>query len=211
MFAAQPRPFPPPCAQLEEVTGEDGGLAAAWGFALARLAARGDDRPRMMAAPRHALSERGWPSALGMGGAAVLLVAVKTDMEALWALEEALRSGAVAGGVALVERAPFVMTRRLDLAARKAGACALLLRPRPGDELSAAALRWRVSAAPSAVHPLDPRAPGAARWRAELVRRRDGWPGTFIVEQEDEAHRLDLAARLAGHGQVVDAGRRSAA
>jgi protein ImuA len=136
---------------------------------------------------------------------------VKTDAEALWALEEALRSGAVAGGVALVERAPFVMTRRLDLAARRAEAVAVLLRPRPGDELSAAALRWRVSAAPSAAHPLDPRAPGAARWRAELVRRRDGWPGTFMVEQEDEAHRLDLAARLADHGQVVDAGRRSAA
>jgi protein ImuA len=199
---------------------QEGDLAAAWGFVLTRLeGARLDGlkevRPWVLAAPRHALAERGRPSAQGMGAIPLLLVSVDRDAEALWALEEALRSGAVAGGVALVERAPFVMTRRLDLAARRTQAVALLLRPRPrpgaADELSAAALRWRVSAAASRAHPLDPRAPGPARWRAELVRRRDGWPGTFMVEQEDEAHRLDLAARLADHGPVVDAPRRSAA
>lgn len=188
-------------------------FAAAFGFALARLKGLEDERPLLICAPRNQLSEFGWPFAQGVlrnNPARLLLAAPAREAQALWALEEGLKSGALAGGLVLAERPDFVMTRRLDFAAKAGGAMAVVLRARPPGDLSAARLRWRISALPSAGRPLDPRAPGHARMRAELVRRRDGPPATWDVEVEDETHHLRLAARLAGDGLVAD-GRTAAA
>jgi protein ImuA len=199
----------PPLAgeRLEEVapvTGPD--FAAALGFALARLAERIDPRPIVITAAKSWLNERGRPFAqgLGMAGGRLLLVATAKEGQALWALEEALKSGAVAGGLGIAAEVGFVTTRRLDFAAKAGGAAAVLLRPTPVEDLSAAHLRWRISPLASAADPLDAKAPGAIRWRADLVRRRDGPPRTWTMEQDDETHRLRLADRLAGDGLVAD-------
>ena len=60
--------------------------------------------------------------------------------------------------------------------------------------------RWRIKAAPSGMHEFDPAAPGRVRFQAELVRRRDGPPGAWTLEQDDETGRLGVVAGLAGHG-----------
>ena len=193
--------------RLEEVAPEQGAdFAAAFGFALSRLGERDDPRPLMLTAPQAWLSERGRPFAQGLAidPSRLFLVAAAKESQALWALEEALKSGAVAGGMALAGQASFVMTRRLDFAAKSGCCAAILLRPSPPVDLSAAHLRWRIGSLISASDPDDPRAPGAACWRADLVRRRDGPPASFVVEQDDETHRLRLAAGLAGDGLVQD-------
>jgi protein ImuA len=187
-------------------------MAPAFAFAFQRLlqqAGEDDRRPFVFAASRHWLRERGRPCAQGLawragGRARLILIAPTKEAEALWALEEALKSGAVAGGVAGVEQVPFVMTRRLDFAARTGRAAAVLLRPSPPDDLSAAHLRWRVTGLASTPHPLDAKSPGVSRLEADLVRRRDGPPGVYLMEAEDETHRLRLAAGLAGDGLVQD-------
>ena len=187
-------------------------MAPAFAFAFQRLmqqAGEKDRRPFVFAASRNWLRERGRPCAQGLarragGRARLILIAPNKEAEALWALEEALKSGAVAGGVAGVEQVPFVMTRRLDFAARAGRATAVLLRPRPPEDLSAAHLRWRVTSLASTAHPLDAKSPGASRLEAEIVRRRDGPPGLYLLEAEDETHRLRLAAGLAGDGLVPD-------
>ena len=151
--------------------------------------------------------ERGNFSARGLAGlgldpARVLQVRAEREMEALWALEEALKSGAARGAVATVEQPSLVATRRLDFAAREGRATGVLLRVGPPAGLSAARLRWRLASAPSGAQPFDPRAPGGVRLRAELTRRRDGPLGAWDLEQDDETHRLGLAAGLADHGLV---------
>jgi protein ImuA len=205
-------PLPSAEGRLEEIaplTGPDFG--AALGFALARLEEYKDSRPLVLAIPRAWLSERGRPFAQGIAQGAgitasrLLLIAPPKPAQALWALEEALKSGAVAGGLGLAAEVGFVITRRLDFAARAGRAAAILLRPKPADDLSAAHLRWRIGSLASAMDDLDARSPGRARWRADLVRRRDGPPKTWDVEQDDETHRLRLAAGLAGDGLVADA------
>lgn len=200
-------PLPSAGERLEEVaplTGPD--FACAFGFALARLEETADPRPIVITASRTWLNERGRPFAQGIGvaGGRLLLVATAKEDQALWALEEALKSGAVAGGLGIAEDVGFVTTRRLDFAAKAGRAAAVLLRPRPVEDLSAAHLRWRISPLASAADPLDARSPGAVRWRADLVRRRDGPPMAWNVEQDDETHRLRLAAGLAGDGLVAD-------
>jgi len=203
--AAAPQPGP----HLEEASAAaPGDLAAAFAFSLTRLAYRPDDpRPLVLVLGAAWLHERGFPSVRGLGFVPCRLILVRTEREAqsLWALEEALKSGAVAGGLAAAETIPFVVTRRLEFAAREGKAAGLLLRSRPSQELSAARLRWRVSTLPSTPG-ADALSPGLPRWRAELTRRRDGPPGVFIAErrESDETHRLRLADRLADHGLVED-------
>jgi protein ImuA len=192
-------------AGLEEVCVEGAsGVAAGLGFLLS-AAGEGICRGGLMvAAPRVWLRERGRLLAgglarLGLGDRTVLMTATTTEIEALWALEEGLRSGAMGLAVGAVEAASLLSTRRLDLAARAAGATVVLIKTRPARDLSAARRRWRVTPHPSAPHPFDPKASGAPRWRVTLERSRDGASGAWILEHDLETHRLCLVERLADH------------
>jgi protein ImuA len=201
-----PALFPSLCEPLEEAAAaEPADAAAAFAFALGRLAGVKDRRPVVVVTTGLWLRERGRPFARGMAGwglgpERLIWIRAEREAQALWALEEALKSGAVAGGLASVEAPPFVSTRRLDFAARAGGAFGVLLRAGPTGDLSAARRRWRIRAGPSATHAYDPAAPGRVRLNAELVRRRDGPPGAWALEQDDETGRLSVVAGLAGHG-----------
>ncbi len=201
-----PALFPSACEPLEEAAAaEPADAAAAFAFALGRLAGSDDARPVVLVTTALWLRERGRPFARGLAGwglgpERLIWVKAEREVEALWALEEALKSGAVAAGLASVEAPPFVATRRLDFAARAGGALGVLLRTGPTGDLSAARRRWRIKAGSSATHGFDPAAPGRMRLNAELVRRRDGPPGAWTLEQDDETGRLRVVAGLAGHG-----------
>src|SRR5580704_1235785 len=201
-----PAVYPRACEPLEEVgAGEPADAAAAFGFSLSRLTEPNDPRPLVMVTTADWLRERGRPFARGLGawGAAperLIWVRTAREAEALWALEEALKSGAVAGGLATVEAPPFVATRRLDFAARAGTAVGVILRAGLGGDLSAARRRWRVGCGASALDGFDAGAPGRVRLSAELVRRRDGPPGAWLLEQDDETGQLGVVAGLAGHG-----------
>ena len=200
---------------LEETWGEGvHGRVGAAAFSLVR-AAEGDGRPVLLAAPRAWLREQGlWLrdglKALGLEGGRLLFAETDRDAQVLWALEEGLKSGALAGAVAAVDAVSLLASRRLDLAAREAGVPCQLLRTRPARDLSAARRRWRIAPAPSAVDPDDARAPGRPRLTVALTRSRGEPPGQWLLEWDDEAHRFRLAAGLADHG-LVPRGRTVAA
>jgi protein ImuA len=203
------RAYPDPEPFEEAAAAHPQDLASALAFALSRAIEaaerRGDDRPVAMVSTPLFDHERGrlfgWGArALGLDPARLLLIRARREPEALWAFEEALKSGAAAAVIGALDRPPFVATRRLDFAARAGQASGFVLRAGPTGDLSAARLRWRIAAEPSAVHPFDSRAPGAARLRCELVRSRDGKSGVFVLEQDHATGRFRLAAGLAGHG-----------
>jgi protein ImuA len=173
-------------------------MAAVVLFALSRGLAE-DGRPLLFTAPRAWFAEHGRPYGPGLAGASLILAPTATAAEALWTLEQALRSGAVALALGAVDGATLAQTRRLEFAAKQGEAVGLVL-PRRLDGLSAARRRWRISTSGSAMDPDDPRAPGPARLMAELVRGRGERPGAWMLEQDDETHRLRLADRLAGDG-----------
>jgi protein ImuA len=209
MAMSQPYPaagdYPDPAPVLEEAcAAHPADTGAALAFALARLGGPGSRMP-MLVAPRRWLLEHGRPFAPAIvpHDACLLLIATRNEEDALWAMEQGLRSGALCGVIGAVERASLTQTRRLDFAAREGGSVAVLLRAQEGG-LSAARRRWRIAAAPSAADPHDAKAPGGWRVQAELTRRRDGPPGNWILEQDDGTNRLRLVARLADHGLVAD-------
>ena len=197
--------YPAVCEPLEEVAAaRPADASAALAFALTRLASD-DLRPWVMATTPMWLRERGRPFArglAGMGAAPERLIWIRAakEIEALWALEEALKSGAVAGGLVTAEQPAFVMTRRLDFAARSGQARGVVLRTGPVLDLSAARMRWRIAAGPSAAAKFDEAAPGPTRLIAELARRRSGPPGIWDLEQDDETGGFRVVPGLADHG-----------
>ncbi|QUD86067.1 ImuA family protein [Phenylobacterium montanum] len=206
-------PYPEACEPLEEVAAaRPADAATALGFGLARLAAglKADRRPLVLATTGEWLRERGRPFARGLAAWGVapdrlVWIRAEREAEALWALEECLKSGAVAAALGCVAAPSFVATRRLDFAARAGAAVGLILRAGGADDLSAARRRWRIAAQASGEAAFDPLAPGAARLRAELVRRRDGPPAAWDLELCDETGGLRLVAGLAGHGVATRA------
>ncbi|MEO0398066.1 MAG: hypothetical protein AAF224_01440 [Pseudomonadota bacterium] len=130
----------------------------------------------------------------------ILIVRTRRKVDALWAVEEALVSGAAGLVVADISDLDFTASRRLTLAARRSGTPTILLCPYARQGSSAADARWRIAPAPSTKNPFDPMAPGNPAWRVHLERARHA-PGevgkTFTLEYDNETLSLNLVADLA--------------
>ena len=144
----------------------------------------------------------------GLDPARVLYAEARDDAELLALVEEGLRHGGLAGAVGEARRVEMGQSRRLQLAAERAGTVALLLRrpQRDGrDPLaspSAAATRWLVAHTPSP--PVAWNGLGRACWRLACVRQRGGDPFELVVEGSDEAGRLALPAELVDRPAAQD-------
>ncbi|MGE3875286.1 MAG: ImuA family protein [Parvibaculaceae bacterium] len=134
--------------------------------------------------------------ALGLDPSRLTFIETRKDDDALWAIEETLRSGAariVAGVIA--QSLDLKKSQRLSLAAREARRPLLLLRPPQAAVAGAAETRWRIAAAPAYREPAD--ALSGWRWRVALERCRNGSTGEFVLEWSHASHRFGLAAALA--------------
>ncbi len=180
----------------------DGPSAVAFLAALLQRLSRRDGRETILVCESGAgrsgrLYGWGWRD-LGGNPTELLMVRARHDKEALWIMEEGLRSAALAAVFAAIRSTGFTMTRRLSLAAQESMTPALLLRDDGLAPTSAAATRWLVRTLPSAHDSLDIRAPGAPRWSLGLVRCRGGRPARCDVEWHHETGAFRMVAAL-GH------------
>lgn len=132
---------------------------------------------------------------LGFDPVHIILVETTHRRDTLWALEEALRSGAPAAVAGVIDQLDLKKSQRLHLAATDSGLPLFLMRSAQDLESSAAATRWRVGTAEAArdrfgliIRP---------RWHLQLERCRNGRPGEWVVEYDHVAHRFSMAAALA--------------
>jgi protein ImuA len=218
---------PEGCATDPAAGAAAGDWAAAIGFAL-RLAVRratalsarsGAPAPILWCWPSAFARELGLPcgqglAAMGLDPAACLFVETKRASEALWAMEEGLKSASVALVVGVMKEAELTPARRLSLAA--AGSltpCLLVTDPRVSGAGSTAT-RWRIGTRPSAPHPFERSAPGARRYAVSLERCRNGsllsQALSLPLEWSDETHRFRVAPALADRADEPRHARRGA-
>src|ERR1044071_5541174 len=115
-------------AALHEVAPQQhGDTPAAFGFLVALLARfMPTTRPLLFVASHRALADHGRPHGhglrqLGLDPARLILVETRNDQQTLWVMEEALRSGAPAGGGSAIRKLDLKTSQRLHLAAGDAG------------------------------------------------------------------------------------------
>lgn len=142
-----------------------------------------------------------WP--LGIDPARVLIVTPAKRSDALWAIEEALKSGAVAGVVAQLDGIELTPARRLALAARAYDTPCLLVTGALSPCAGATATRWRVGPAAGGNGGSGSGRFGPSRFVVGLERCRrnilaERWP-PVTLEWCDEALRFDMAGGLADH------------
>lgn len=187
---------------------------AAIGFALSlmSLATRTRRRcgPPMLVLSRPALRDFGTLyahglTALGIDAGHVLLIETRSDKDALWAIEEALRSGVrpalllglIDGRGTSTAYAALTQSRRLSLAAASS-ATPLLLSQAPRAEAATAAItRWRVSAARQERASKPEALFDRPRWNIALERCRNGRTGHWTIEWDHAAYCFHLAEELA--------------
>jgi protein ImuA len=204
---------------VEVLPARPGDAAAALGFALAWAERACPVGLIVWAMPDMVMAEEGAPYAEGIAQYGLsldrlLIVRTKTQGEALWAAEQALK---LPHALALVTIAPsrktlsLTVTRRLLLLAEKHGARCVLLHL-GAVSASAAWLRWRIGAAPSCGG--ENRELGMPAFTAELVRNRAG-PAGFTTILHWNAHArvfaaLDGALAAAPADRSAEARRQSA-
>jgi protein ImuA len=203
---------------LHELAAGHADQPAAFGFLFTLMAAALAARPgpAVFIAARRAVADFGLPyghglAQLGLDSSRLILVETGKDKDALWALEEVLRSqarpamvaGALEGGLDLTP------SRRLNLAAAVHATPLAILRGARATGTSAAATRWRIASAPAArdrfgtfTHP---------RWRVALERCRNaGRPGEWLIEWNHAAYRFRVVEGLADRPPVAGEGFRLA-
>jgi protein ImuA len=191
---------------LHEVAPQQhGDTPAAFGFLAALMAqfmarCAPTTRPVLLVAAAHVFAEHGRPHGhglhhLGLDPARLILVETRNEKQALWAMEEALRSGVPAAVGGVTARLDLKASQRLQLTAGETGLPLLLLRPPIIEDASAAATRWRIGAAEAARDRFG--LVTHTRWNVRLERCRNGRPGDWLVEFDHAAYRFSLAAALA--------------
>lgn len=174
-----------PCGAVHEIEGAalDGAATGFCSVLLARLAA--DGRSVLWVCPQDDLYGPGLIH-FGLRPERLILVRAHRPAEILWAIEEALRCRGLAAVLGEVSGLSLAASRRLQLAARKSGVTALLLRHRAEAPINTAVTRWRVVAASGN----DARL--MSRWTVDLVRCRgllhgeEGYVGRWLVAWEKD-------------------------
>jgi protein ImuA len=198
---------------LHEIIGagadeEDGAAAAGFAAGIAGRIAKGDGLGIVLWCLKRGDLYGPGIAVHGLDPARIVTVRATRDADALWVIEEALRSPGIAAAIGEIGRLPMVAGRRLQLAAERSGVPAVLLRRwRTGAEAdagreqpSAAVTRWRIASLPSCPELGEPGLAGLIgrpRWRVELLRSRGGEPAAWITEVADASGLVCLSAEMA--------------
>jgi hypothetical protein len=191
-----------------------GNWAAALGFALRLAVRRLQCTEASQASPSRILwcwpsafaRELGIPhghglAALGLKPSTWLFAETARASDALWAMEEGLRSESLALVIGVVDEAELTPARRLSLAAAEHSTPCLIVTDPRLSPAGSTATRWRVGARQSASHPFDGAAPGASHYAVALERCRHRpltrEPVPSLLEWSDETHRFRVAAAVA--------------
>lgn len=112
----------------------------------------------------------------------IIFIDLQKDKEVLWAMEEALKCKGLAAVVGEIKELDFTASRRLQLAVETSKSTGFILRKDPKNiHTTACVTRWQITPVKSELENGMPGV-GFPRWKVELVKVRNGRPGTWQVE-----------------------------
>jgi protein ImuA len=115
----------------------------------------------------------------------VIFIDVQRDKDVLWAMEEALKCEGLAAVIAETRDISFAQSRRLQLAVENSKVTGFLLRNDPRKlNTTTCVARWQITPLPSQPEQGLPGV-GSPRWQVDLLRVRNGSPGSWILEWID--------------------------
>lgn len=116
----------------------------------------------------------------------VIFVDLKREKDVLWATEEALKCDGLAAVIAEVKEITFMQSRRLQLAVEKSKVTGFILRS-DANKITATSCvaRWKITPLPSELED-DMPGVGFPQWNVELLKVRNGNPGSWKIEWSDK-------------------------
>jgi protein ImuA len=115
----------------------------------------------------------------------IIFVDLQREKDVLWAMEEALKCEGLAAVIGELREISFAQSRRLQLAVESSKVTGFLLRNDPRKLGSTTCVaRWQITPLPSE---LEDGLPGVGfpRWQVELLKVRNGNPGSWKLEWVD--------------------------
>ena len=139
-----------------------------------------------------------FPPALKTFGIApekIIFIHLQKEKEILWAMEEALKCDGLAAVIGETPELSFTASRRLQLAVEQSRVTGFVIRRNPRNLATACVTRWKISPLPSA---LEDGLPGVGfpRWNVELLKVRNGTPGTWQLEWKGRFRHLSKLAAM---------------
>jgi protein ImuA len=136
--------------------------------------------------------------AFGIEPDRIIFVDLTRQRDVLWVMEESLKCEGLTAVVAELKEISFAQSRRLQLVVEKSKVTGFVLRSDPTKVSSTACVaRWRITSLPSELENGMPGV-GFPRWNVELLKVRNGNPGTWKMEWSDNQFKplIELAEEL---------------
>lgn len=116
-----------------------------------------------------------------------IFIDLQKEKDVLWAMDEALKCGALCAVVGEMNDISFTASRRLQLAVEQSHVTGFILRHNPGKvNATACVSRWKITPLPSVPVVIegtnDLPGIGYPRWRVSLLKIRNGRPGVWDLK-----------------------------
>jgi len=114
-----------------------------------------------------------------------IFIDLKKEKEVLWAMDEALKCGALTAVVGEMQEINFTASRRLQLAVEESQVTGFILRSNPRKlNTTACVSRWMITPRPSESLK-DLPGIGFPQWKVELLRMRNGKSGVWEIQWKE--------------------------
>ena len=128
--------------------------------------------------------------AFGIEPDRIIFIDLSKERDVLWAMEEALKCEGLAAVVGEIQEISFTASRRLQLAVEQSRVTGFILRHHPRNlNTIACVARWKITSLPCISEDGLPGI-GFPRWNIELLKIRNGKPGSWQMEWSAGAFHL---------------------
>jgi protein ImuA len=128
--------------------------------------------------------------AFGIEPDRVIFVDLRKERDVLWAMEESLKCRGLSAVIGEIPELSFTASRRFQLVVEQSRVTGFILRNHPRSLLpNACVSRWKIEPIPTFTYD-DLPGLGFPRWNVELLKIRNGRPGSWQLEWAGEIFQL---------------------